>query len=146
MTGVATRMSKCCSPVPGDEIIGFITRGRGVTVHRTDCVNVMNLTQFERERLVETEWVAMYGEGENKDLFTAEIQIYAYNKSGVLLSISKIFTENKVDVKSMNVRTSKNGTATVSVAFDIGGKEQLLSLISKLRNADNVIDIERNRG
>ncbi|MBE5935190.1 MAG: bifunctional (p)ppGpp synthetase/guanosine-3',5'-bis(diphosphate) 3'-pyrophosphohydrolase [Lachnospiraceae bacterium] len=146
MTGVATRMSKCCSPVPGDEIIGFITRGRGVTVHRTDCVNVMNLTQLERERLVETEWVALDGEGDSKDLFTAEIQIYAYNKSGVLLAISKIFTENKVDVKTMNVRTSKNGTATVSVAFDIGGKEQLLGLISKLRNADNVIDIERNRG
>ena len=146
MTGVATRMSKCCSPVPGDEIIGFITRGRGVTVHRTDCVNVMNLTEFERERLVETEWVAMDGEGGSNDLFTAEIQIYAYNKSGVLLSISKIFTENKVDVKTMNVRTSKNGTATVSVSFDIGGKEQLLGLISKLRNADNVIDIERNRG
>ena len=146
MTGVATRMSKCCGPVPGDEIIGFITRGRGVTIHRTDCVNVMNLTELERERLVETEWVVQDNESESKDLFTAEIKIYTYNKSGVLLSISKVFTENKVDVSSMNVRTSKNGTATVNVSFDIRGKEQLLGLISKLRNIENVIDIERNRG
>ena len=63
-----------------------------------------------------------------------------------MLSISKVFTENKVDVSSMNVRTSKNGTATVNVSFDIRGKEQLLGLISKLRNIENVIDIERNRG
>lgn len=146
MTGVATRMSKCCGPVPGDEIIGFITRGRGVTIHRTDCVNVMNLTELERERLVETEWVVQDSDSESKDLFTAEIKIYTYNKSGVLLSISKVFTENKVDVSSMNVRTSKNGTATVNVSFDIRGKEQLLGLVSKLRNIENVIDIERNRG
>lgn len=145
MTGVATRMSKCCGPIPGDEIVGFITRGRGVTIHRTDCVNVMNLTESERERLVETEWI-VNDDIETKDLYTAEIQIYTHNKSGVLLSISKTFTENKVDVTSMNVRTSKSGTATVNVSFDIRSKEQLLGLISKLRNIENVIDIERNRG
>lgn len=145
MTGVATRMSKCCGPIPGDEIVGFITRGRGVTIHRTDCVNVMNLTESERERLVETEWIVL-GDSETKDLYTAEIKIYTHNKSGVLLSISKVFTENKVDVTSMNVRTSKSGTATVDVSFDIRSKEQLQSLISKLRNIENIIDIERNRG
>ena len=106
----------------------------------------MNLTQFERERLVETEWIVRGTNEDRKELFTAEIQIFAYNKSGVLLAISKIFTENKVDVSSMNVRTSKNGTATVNVSFDIGGKEQLLAIIAKIRNADNVIDVERNRG
>ncbi len=145
MTGVATRMSKCCGPVPGDEIVGFITRGRGVTIHRTDCVNVMNLTEFERERLVETERIVL-DDSETKDLYTAEIKIYTHNKSGMLLSISKVFTENKVDVTSMNVRTSKNGTATVDVSFDIRSKDQLQGLISKLRNLENIIDIERNRG
>lgn len=141
---VAVRFSKCCSPVPGDEIVGFVTRGRGVSVHRTDCLNVMNLAEEDRLRLIDAEWnVATTTESE---LYAAEIKIYANNRSGVLVDVSRVFTENKIDVTSMTVRTSKQGTATISVGFDIKGVDQLHTIIKKLRSIESVLDIERTTG
>lgn len=142
---VAVRFSKCCSPVPGDEIIGFVTRGRGVSIHRTDCINVMNLPEEDRVRLIDAEWSVATDKGLN-ELYTAEIKIYANNRNGVLLDVSKIFTENKIDVTSMTVRTSKQGTATINVAFEIHGVEQLKILVGKIRNIESVLDIERTTG
>jgi len=145
MYGVATRMSKCCSPVPGDEIIGYITRGRGVTVHRTDCVNIMNMSDFDRERLVDTEWI-MNDDYKNKELFTTEIKIYANNRTGIILDITKVFTSNDVEIDSMNAKNSKSGTSTIIVSFKIGSKEQLYELVAKLSMIENVIDIVRTMG
>lgn len=142
---VAVRFSKCCSPVPGDEIIGFVTRGRGVSIHRTDCINVMNLPEEDRVRLIDAEWSVTTDKGLN-ELYTAEIRIYANNRNGVLLDVSKIFTENKIDVTSMTVRTSKQGTATINVAFEIHGVEQLKIIVGKIRNIESVLDIERTTG
>ena len=142
---VAVHFSKCCSPVPGDEIIGFVTRGRGVSVHRTDCINIINLSEEERARLIDAEW-DISEDKKGNELYTAEIKIYANNRNGVLLDVSRIFTENKVDVTSMNVRTSKQGTATISVGFEIRGVEQLNAIVAKLRNVESVIDIERTTG
>ena len=139
---VAVRFSKCCSPVPGDEILGFVTRGRGVSIHRTDCVNIMNLPEADRARIIDAEWYQGTIKAE-KDLYMAEIKIYANNRSGILVDISKVFTENQIDVQSMTVRTSKQGTATISVGFEIHGVEQLHMLVGKLRNVESVIDIER---
>ena len=142
---VAARCSKCCSPVPGDEIVGFVTRGRGVSIHRTDCINVMNLPEIDRVRLIDAEWSE--NEIKSKDqLYTAEIKIYANNRVGVLLDITKVLTENKIDVTSVNVRTSKQGTATISMAFDIRSKEQLVNIKAKLRNVESVIDVQRTTG
>lgn len=142
---VAVRFSKCCSPVPGDEIIGFVTRGRGVSIHRTDCINVMNLPEEDRVRLIDAEWSIATDKGLN-ELYTAEIKIYANNRNGVLLDVSKTFTENKIDVTSMTVRTSKQGTATINVAFEIHGVEQLKIIVGKIRNIESVLDIERTTG
>ena len=142
---VAVHFSKCCSPVPGDEIIGFVTRGRGVSVHRTDCINIINLSEEERTRLIDAEW-DISEDKKGNELYTAEIKIYANNRNGVLLDVSRIFTENKVDVTSMNVRTSKQGIATISVGFEIRGVEQLNAIVAKLRNVESVIDIERTTG
>lgn len=142
---VAVRFSKCCSPVPGDEIVGFVTRGRGVSIHRTDCINIMNLVEEDRARLIDAEWNEAASKA-NDGLYAAEIKIYANNRSGVLVDVSRVFTENKIDVTSMNVRTSKQGTATISVGFDINGVDQLQSLIVKLRNIGSVLDIERTTG
>ena len=140
---VAVRFSKCCSPIPGDEIVGFVTRGRGITIHRTDCVNIMNLPESERQRLIEDEWEA--GEADHQ-LYTVEINIYANNRTGLLVDISKIFTERKIDVTAMNVRTSKQGTATIDMAFDVNSKSELNALIEKIRQVESVLDIERSRG
>lgn len=142
---VAVRFSKCCSPVPGDEIVGFVTRGRGVSIHRTDCVNVINLPEEDRVRLIDAEWSVPEME-EKKDFYEAEIKIYTTNRMGMLADISKTFTENKIDVTSMNVRTSKQGTATLSVGFQIKSVEHLHTVVKKLRGIEGIIDIERTSG
>lgn len=138
---LAVRFSRCCNPVPGDEIVGFITRGRGVSIHRTDCVNMIHLPLEERNRLIEAEWNPEAKK--NQEYYPVEIVIYSYNRSGVLFDVSKIFTENEIDVKSMNVRTTKQEKATIVVGFETKGVEQLNKLVKKLRTVESVIDIER---
>ena len=143
---VAVRFSRCCSPVPGDEIVGYVTRGRGVSIHRTDCVNIINLPSEERTRLIEAEWQQPEDDSSTKERYTTEIQIYANNRIGMFVDISKVFTERQIDITSMNVRTSKQGKATIIMTFDIHGIEELNRLTDKLRQIDGVIDIERTAG
>lgn len=141
---VAVRFSKCCNPIPGDEIVGFVTRGRGITIHRTDCVNVLNMSETDRTRLIEAEW--QQPDTKEKEKYMAEIQIYANNRTGLLVDLSKIFTERKIDLRSINSRTSKQEKATISMSFEIGSKEELRSLIEKIRQVESVIDVERTTG
>ena len=140
---VAVRFSKCCSPVPGDEIVGFVTRGRGVSIHRTDCINVLNLSEMERDRLIDADWQAADKTGER---YLAEISIYANNRNGLIADISKALTEKNIDILSLNTRVSKQGVATMIVAFEIGSREELQRIIDKVRAIDSVIDIERTAG
>ncbi len=142
---VAVRFSKCCNPVPGDEIVGFVTRGRGISIHRTDCVNMIHLTEAERARLIPAEWEGNVAE-ETGGQYLAEIKMYARDQQGLLMSISKVFTEMEMDVKSLNIRTSKQGTATIEAGFIVHGREELAKVIGKLRQIDDVIDIERTTG
>ena len=141
---VAVRFSKCCNPIPGDEIVGFVTRGRGITIHRTDCVNVLNMSETDRTRLIEAEW--QQPDTKEKEKYTAEIQVYANNRTGLLVDLSKIFAERKIDLRSINSRTSKQEKATISMSFEIGSKEELRSLIEKIRQVESVIDVERTTG
>lgn len=140
---VAVRFSKCCSPVPGDEIIGFVTRGRGVSIHRTDCVNIINLPEIDRGRLIDAEWQAG---SEESSKYLAEIVIYAHNRNGLLADISRALTEKNIDIMSMNTKTSKQGIATMAASFYIGSREELNHTIEKLRNVESVMDIERTTG
>lgn len=142
---VAVRFSRCCAPVPGDEIVGFVTRGRGVSIHRTDCINIMSLPDLDRARLIDAEWQPEE-ETEGKEKYLAEIVIYAHNRSGLLADISKTLTEKNIDIRSMNTRTSKQGIATMATSFEIGSREELRMIVEKLRMIDNVIDIERTTG
>ena len=141
---VAVHFSKCCSPVPGDEILGYVTRGRGVSIHRTDCVNVINAPEEDRIRFIPAEWNRL--EDKREDLYFAEINVFANNRSGVLLDITKILTENKVDISSLNSRVSKQGTATITMGFEVHGAEQLSYLITKIRQVESVIDVVRTTG
>lgn len=141
---VSVRFSKCCSPVPGDEIIGFVTRGRGVSIHRTDCINMMNLSEQDRLRIIEAEWETS-DESKEKELYDTEIIIYAYDRMGILLDITKVFTENKIDVKSMNSRTSKQGIATITMGFAIRSVEEIHMLTKKLSQIEGVKDIQRTQ-
>ena len=141
---VAVHFSKCCSPVPGDEIIGYVTRGRGVSIHRTDCVNVINAPDDDRIRFIPAEWNRF--EDKREDLYFAEINVFANNRSGVLLDITKVLTENKVDISTINSRISKQGTATITIGFEVHGAEQLSYLITKIRQIESIIDVVRTTG
>ncbi len=141
---VAVRFSKCCSPIPGDEIVGFVTRGRGVSIHRTDCVNILNLSDIDRDRLIEAEWQKTAAKTDER--YMADINLYSNNRNGLLADITRVLTERNVNITSMNVRTSKQGTATISLSFEISNKEELISIIDRLRSIEGVIDIERTMG
>lgn len=142
---LSVRFSKCCSPVPGDEIIGFVTRGRGVSIHRTDCINIISMPESDRNRLIDAEWETDPA-ANNGELYLTEICLYAHNRTGVLHDISKVFMEMKVDIRSIATRTSKQELATIVVTFEIRSKDELNHIVAKLRMIESVIDIERNAG
>ena len=121
-----------------------MTRGRGVSVHRRDCINVVNLPEEEKGRLIEAEWQTP--EESSIGSYTANIKIYATNRTGLLVDISRIFTERKIDVSYVNSRTSKQGLATIEFEFDISGRDELRTLIEKIRQVESVMDVERSTG
>jgi len=139
---LAVRYAKCCSPVPGDEIVGFVTRGRGITIHRTDCINMMNLPEDEKARLIEAEW--------QKDItgetYATELEIYTTNRMGLLVDISKVLSDSGIDIKALTSRVGKNEKATITVSFDIHNKEELQTLVSKIHKIKGVVDIVRAQG
>ena len=142
---MAVRFSRCCNPVPGDEIVGFVTRGRGMSIHRTDCVNIIHLSEAERARLIDAEWETNASD-EAGGQYMSGIKMYANNRQGLLMEISKIFTENKIDINLMNTRVSKQGVATIELGFVVRGREELSRIVEKLRQIEGVIDIERTAG
>ncbi len=141
LSDVAVRFSKCCSPVPGDDIIGFVTRGRGVSIHRKDCINILELPSYDRDRLIDAEW--QQGEDSLPERYLAEIKIYANNRTGLLVDISRIFSERDIDIVTINSRTSKKGVATITVSFRTRGTDELASVADKLRQIESVFDIDR---
>ena len=140
---VAVRFSRCCNPVPGDDIVGFVTRGRGVTIHRRDCVNIRTMSQEDRERLIDAEWEENLGDGEK---YVADIKIYANDRPGLLADISKTLTEKNISIITMNTRISRQGLATLDTSFQVENREELQNLVERLRQIENVIDIERTSG
>ena len=142
---VAVHFSKCCSPVPGDEIIGFVTRGRGVSIHRTDCINVINLSEIDRIRLIDAEW-QKGADGATFGDYHAEIKIYCNDRSGLLVDITRVFSEADINISGINSKTSRQGVATVDVAFNTKGKSQIQSLVARIMQIDSVIDVERTSG
>ena len=141
---MAVRFSRCCNPVPGDEIVGFVTRGRGMSIHRTDCINILNLSDSERIRLIDAEWEASITQ--ERGQYMSSIRIYANNRQGLLMEVSKVFTENKIDINSINTHTSKQEIATLELSFVVGGRDELNHVIEKLHQITGVIDIERTAG
>ena len=142
---VAVRFAKCCSPVPGDEIVGFVTRGRGVTIHRTDCINVVNLSSVERDRLIDAQWDKP-SSAFKEEQYLVEIRIFARNRIGMLVDISKIMSERNLDVINMNVRINKQQIATIDMGFKVASTDELSKVIEKLHQIDGVIDINRTSG
>ncbi|CDF58328.1 GTP pyrophosphokinase, (p)ppGpp synthetase I [Thermobrachium celere DSM 8682] len=114
------RFAKCCNPVPGDDIIGFITKGRGVSVHRKDCTNFKHLSEVEPNRVIEVNWT-----GEHTSSFIADIQIQAVDRTGLLADITNTIVNSKVSVKAINARTNRKNTATIQLSLEVLNTEQL---------------------
>ena len=130
-------IGKCCNPIPGDEIAGFITRGRGVTIHRKDCINVINDPSF-KEREIEVEWARHTASD-----YTSEIVIRAYDRNHLLNEITNILHEAKTSMSSVDGKATKEGLAVIKLTLVISNKEQLSTVIRRLRRLSGVIDISR---
>lgn len=141
---MAVRFSRCCNPVPGDEIVGFVTRGRGMSIHRTDCINIIHLSEAERARLIDAEWETDLSDENGQ--YLSGIKMYANDRRGLLMDVSKIFTEAKLNISAINTHVSKQGTVTMELAFVVRGREELNRMVEKLRQIEGVLDIERTAG
>lgn len=132
---VLTQMARCCTPVPGDEIIGYVTRARGVTVHRTDCTNVIHSN--EPERFVDVEW------GERGRMFPVAVKIEAWDRVGLLRDVSTVISDEKVNIATLRIDEQKDRTVTVSITMETTGVEQLSRLFSKLEGVHGVYAVVR---
>ena len=138
---LAVRFSKCCNPVPGDEIVGFITRGRGVSVHRTDCVNIMMLPEEERKRLIEAEWEVSTTEGLK---FQSSIQVETEERPGILVEITSVINKEGLTILYLDARVNKNHlTDTFNITLEISSRDQLDQLSNKLMRIQGVHEIIR---
>ena len=135
--GLLTHLARCCSPVPGDEIVGYVTRGRGVTVHRRDCPNMLRID--EPERLIEVDW------GSDKKTYPVMIHIVAYDRGGLMRDIASLVAADDINMTSINVNTTKN-IATFFATLEISDIAQLSSVLAKIERLPNVIEARRQAG
>ena len=131
-------LSKCCNPVPGDEIIGYVTRGRGVSVHRTDCPNAINLS--DKDRTIEVEW-----EQETSGMFLVTIEVIAYDRTGLMADILAVLMELKLSVSTANVKVENTGIAGMNLGIQIKDLQQLEFIMTKIRRIKGVHSVHRMR-
>ncbi|WKD59182.1 RelA/SpoT family protein [Corynebacterium caspium] len=137
---VMAKLAKCCQPVPGDKIFGFVTRGGGVSVHRVDCSNAAKLKQ-ETQRLIEVSWAA---EGAGS-VFSATVQVESLDREGLLMDVTRVVSEQKLSLEAMNSSTSSDHIATVRFTFTVSDAKQLGVVMTSLRNVEGVFDVFRVR-
>jgi len=135
---ILVRIARCCNPVPGDKIIGFITRGRGVSVHRADCVNVVNIAPEERHRLVDVEW-----SGEDKASYNAEIQIIARDRHLLLADITSTLANMDITLTAVNARTNRVRQAFINLSLEIKNTQQLEKVMRQLKKVPDILDVHR---
>ena len=134
------KFSRCCNPVPGDEIIGYITKGRGVSIHRTDCVNVEDLIQDEN-RIIDVEW---YNE-ESKGTYCVDIEVLSNDRTGLLSDVVKEITSQKINIMGANTKTSKERIAIIDITVEVENIEQLNKVIRAIRKVDSVYEVNRKK-
>ncbi len=137
MTDVWAKLAKCCTPVPGDDVLGFVTRGGGVSVHRTDCTNAADL-QRKSERLVEVEWASQPG-----SVFLVAIQVEALDRHRLLSDVTKTLADERVNILSASVQTSRDRVAISRFTFELADPAHLGAVLQAVRNVDGVFDVER---
>ena len=134
------KLSKCCSPLPGDNIIGFITRGHGVSIHKRDCTNVPKVIELSDEP---DRWIAASWDNSAKEDFTATVSIACLDRVGLMADISKMIADMRVMIYGINTKSKKDGRASIELTIGVNGKEHLNSVMAKLRKINGVLDIER---
>ncbi|MGY1720405.1 RelA/SpoT family protein [Blastococcus sp. SYSU DS0552] len=137
MTDVWAKLAKCCTPVPGDDVLGFVTRGGGVSVHRTDCTNAGDL-RSKPERLVEVEWASSPG-----SVFLVAIQVEALDRHRLLSDVTKALADERVNILSASVQTSRDRVAISRFTFELADPAHLGAVLQTVRNVDGVFDVER---
>lgn len=138
--GLLVRLAKCCSPVPGDPIIGFITRGRGVSVHRADCPNVTH-GQNDVDRLIDVEW-----DYDGNERFEVNMEIVAYDRTGIMAEIMATLAEMKISILSVNAKTSDTKNVTIHMGISIKDLAQFEFVATKIRRLKDVYAVERYTG
>jgi len=134
-----TQAARCCHPVPNDVIVGYITRGRGVTIHRRDCANILRLKDEDRERLIDVEW----GDAPDR-LFPVDIQIQAYDRPGLLRDVSAVLANDKINVLGMHTLTDKSDMiATMELNAEVTDMGQLSRVLSRIGQLPNIIEVRR---
>lgn len=134
------RFAKCCNPLPGDDIVGYITKGRGVSIHRRDCSNMDYDSEDVKKRLVEVHWDEA---SVRETSFDVEIQVEANDKKGLFMEVSKVFADAKLNVKNMNARTSVDQMAVINAVIEVANKKELETVISKLKGTQGVTSVFR---
>jgi GTP pyrophosphokinase len=134
---ILVKLAKCCTPVPGDPIVGFVTRGSGVSVHRADCTNVKSL-QSEPDRLIDVEWAPT-----TKGVFLVQIQVEALDRSGLLSDITRVLSEHHVNILSASVQTTNDRLALSRYVFEMGDIVHLDRVLNAVRRIDAVYDVYR---
>lgn len=135
---VMIRFARCCNPLPGDKIIGYITRGRGVSIHREDCPNVCSYLALEPERLVEAAW-----DESDSNTFQVEIMITAVDRAKLTSEIINTVSDAKIQITAINARIKKNGTAVIDLKININNLEQLNSIVEKIYRIKDVVEVRR---
>ena len=133
------KLAKCCQPVPGDEIFGFVTRGGGVSVHRADCTNAEKL-RSEPERMMRVEWATS---NPSDGAFAATVQLEALDRQGLLYELTRIFSDQKLNVLNMSSNRGDDNIATIRFTFSVSDIKQLGQLMTSLRNTEGVFDVYR---
>lgn len=134
---ILVKVAKCCTPVPGDDIVGFVTRGTGVSVHQADCHNVQSLLK-QPERIIEVEWAPT-----SKSLFLVQIQVEALDRAGLLSDVTRVLSESHVNILSASVTTSNDRLAISRFAFEMGDTTHLDRVLNAVRRVDGVYDVYR---
>jgi GTP pyrophosphokinase len=135
---VMVRLSRCCTPVPGDRVIGFVTRGRGVSVHREDCANALALAADDKERLIEVEW-----DEDRSGVFVAAIEVKALDRNRLLADVAKVLSEHHVSIISSSTHTTPDRVSRMRFEFELADPAHLESVLEALKQLDSVYDAYR---
>ena len=132
------RFARCCNPVPGDDIAGYITKGRGVSVHRKDCSNFKAIVEKQREKVVDVSWGTEKGAA-----YVAELEVKAEDRMCLLSDVMLVITDSNLSLLSLNAKSGKNGVANINIQVKIDNIEQLKELMKKIRRIQGILDVYR---